>query len=369
MKITKQGLNNFFFLLGIVMIVIMIFTFDISFEELWHDILHAGWWMFPILGMWFGLYYVNALAWREIIRANTNPEEHISMWRIYRLTITGYALNNTTPVGGLGGEPYRIIELTKDMSKDHATSSVILYSMMHIYSHFWFWFTSAFLYLALVLFGDDLPMNWGVGLGIAGLIAFCFLGFYFFSVGYRKGLAQRVIRWIGKLPRMKKWSLRFLEKHGETLQKVDEQIAALRSNNRKAFYRSLFLEHFARMLLGVEVMFMLILFGEVPDGGSFQGYVLLYLHCVLIEAVTSWCANIIGFLPLQLGVQEGGYAASTILLGLKPHIGIFISIIARVRQVVWGILGISLMKVRYTGRLERMEKEQQLQTESAKVAE
>jgi len=351
MKVTKQGINNLFFLLGIVMIVIMIFTFDVDFHDLWEMILKAGYWMIPILAVWILIYFVNALAWREIIKHNLDPGEHVSLWRIYRLTISGYALNNTTPVGGLGGEPYRIIELTKDTSKAHATSSVILYSMMHIYSHFWFWFTSIFLYIGLVLAGDHLPMNWGVGIALVVLALFCLTGFYFFSIGYRNGLTVKVIGWVGKIPGLKGWSQRFLESHLETLRNVDQQIAALHSQNSGAFYRSLILEYVARLMLGLEVMFMLILFGK-DGGGGFGGYMLLFLHCVLVEAITSWCANIIGFLPLQLGVQELGYAVSTSALGLTTEIGFFVSIIARVRQIVWAAIGIALIRVKHKGKYE-----------------
>ena len=35
MKWTKQRLNNMFFLLGIVAVVVMLLTFDVSFVELW----------------------------------------------------------------------------------------------------------------------------------------------------------------------------------------------------------------------------------------------------------------------------------------------------------------------------------------------
>lgn len=351
MKVTKQGINNLFFLLGIVMVIIMIFTFDVDFRDLWAMILKAGYWMIPILAVWILIYFVNALAWREIIKHNINPDEHVSLWRIYRLTISGYALNNATPMGGLGGEPYRIIELTKDTSKAQATSSVILYSMMHIYSHFWYWFTSIFLYIGLVLAGDHLPMNWGIVIALMVLVLFCLTGFYFFSIGYRKGLTVKVIGWIGKIPGLKNWSKSFLERHIETLKNVDQQIAALHSQNSSAFYRSLILEYVARLMLGLEVMFMLILFGK-DEGGGFSGYMLLFLHCVLVEAITSWCANIIGFLPLQLGVQELGYAVSTTALGLTGEIGFFVSIIARVRQIVWAAIGIALMKVKYKGKYE-----------------
>ena len=92
MKITKQHINNFLFLLGIVMVVIMIFTFDVDFRDLWGMIQKAGIWMIPILAVWILIYFVNALAWREIIKHNLDPGEHVSLWRIYRLTISGYAL-------------------------------------------------------------------------------------------------------------------------------------------------------------------------------------------------------------------------------------------------------------------------------------
>ncbi|MDE6012117.1 MAG: flippase-like domain-containing protein, partial [Prevotella sp.] len=158
MKWTKQKVNNLFFFLGVVTVVVMMFTFDVSLVELWNHICHAGYWLIPIVGVWFIIYAINAWAWYCIIRSNKNPDESVSFLRVYRLTITGYALNYATPVGGLGGEPYRIIELSKNISQDHAASSVILYAMMHIFAHFWFWFISIFIYLVLVLIGD-LPIT------------------------------------------------------------------------------------------------------------------------------------------------------------------------------------------------------------------
>ena len=111
MKWTKQRLNNLFFVIGIVAVVVMMFTFDVSFAELWQHLTRAGYWLIPILGVWIFIYGMNALAWNCIIKSNCAPDEHVSFMRVFKLTVTGYALNYATPVGGLGGEPYRIMEL------------------------------------------------------------------------------------------------------------------------------------------------------------------------------------------------------------------------------------------------------------------
>ncbi|MBR4388307.1 MAG: flippase-like domain-containing protein [Prevotella sp.] len=342
MKWTKQKVNNLFFLLGVGVVVAMLFTFDVSFVELWEHICHAGYWLIPIIGVWIFIYGINALAWQCVIRG-TEKEKKVSFLRIYKLTITGYALNYSTPVGGLGGEPYRIMELSKDIGNERATSSVILYAMMHMFAHFWFWFTSVFLYLALVAIGD-LPLNGAIAIALGAVVVLSVLAFYFFSKGYRNGLVVKAIRWIGKIPGLKKWSKRFQEKHGDSLSKIDEQIAALHKQDKRAFYSSLLLEYVSRIVQSTEVLFMLLLFG-IDCGGGFGGIMLTFLHSILIVAFTTFFANLIGFLPMQLGVQEGGFVLSIAALGLSAALGIFVSVICRVREIIWILIGLILMKI------------------------
>lgn len=343
MKWTKQRLNNLFFVIGIVAVVVMMFTFDVSFAELWQHLMRAGYWLIPILGVWIFIYGINALAWNCIIKSNSDPDEHVSFMRVFKLTVTGYALNYATPVGGLGGEPYRIMELSKDMSNEHATSSVILYAMMHFFAHFWLWFTSVFFYLALVVTGD-VPLTPTIATVLLIIVVFCLLAFYVFSRGYKNGLVVRIIRWLGKVPGLKGWSLRFLDRHTETLQHIDQQIAALHKQDKRAFYTSLLLEYGSRILQASEIFFMLLLFG-IDNGGGFWGLFLTYVHAILILSFTTLFANMIGFLPMQLGVQEGGFVLSIAALGFSAALGIFVSIICRVREIIWIFIGIMLMKI------------------------
>lgn len=340
---SKKRLNNIFFFIGVLACVVMLFTFDVSFVALWQHLCHAGYWLIPIIGIWIVVYGINAWAWMCVIKGNADPDEKVSFLRIFKLTVTGYALNYATPVGGLGGEPYRIVELTRHMSKEHATSSVILYAMMHMFAHFWLWFSSVFLYLGLAAVGD-LPCSTPIAITMGVIILFCFAGFYVFSRGYKNGLVVTVIRWVGKIPGLKGWSTRFQEKHAETLANIDKQISALHQQDKKAFYSSLLLEYLSRIVQALEIFFMLLLFG-IDCGGGFEGLLLTFLHSVLILAFTTLFANMIGFLPMQLGVQEGGFVLSIAALGLSAALGIFVSIICRVREILWIFIGILLMRV------------------------
>ena len=104
-KWTKQRVTNLFFVIGVVTVVVMFFSFDMSFTDLWHRICDAGYWLIPILGIWLVIYAMNAVSWGMITNNVKQKHHHIGVWRTYKLTISGYALNYTTPVAGLGGEP------------------------------------------------------------------------------------------------------------------------------------------------------------------------------------------------------------------------------------------------------------------------
>lgn len=344
MKWNKQRLNNLFLLVGIAAVVVMLFTFEVSFVELWQHICHAGYWLIPIVGIWLVVYAMNALAWRAIVQSPAVGNGRVGFGRLLRLTVSGYALNYATPVGGLGGEPYRILELSKDIGNRRATSSVILYVMMHFFSHFWLWFLSIFIYLALAHRGL-VPLTPVMQVLLALTAAVCLVAFYFFGRGYRNGMVFKAVRALAHIPFLTRRCIRFLRRRGHTLRLIDHEIAALHQHDKCAFYTSLLLEFFSRVVQGFEVMFMLLLFG-IDFGGGPSGLALAFVVSVLIVAITSLLANILGFLPMQLGVQEGGFVVAIALLGFAPSLGIFVCIICRVREILWIALGLALMRLR-----------------------
>ena len=285
-----------------------------EYDELLANLRRAGMWLPAVVGLWIIIYLFNTLSWYIIIRDGKKGTP-IPFWKVYKLTVSGFALNYATPVGLMGGEPYRIMELTPYVGASKATSSVILYVMMHIFSHFCFWFFSIFLYLALR------PVDIAMGTILAVVGAVSLLAIYFFMKGYKNGMAVRTLKLLQHIPFVKEWAKRFSENKREALERVDSQIAELHKQRRSTFYASLSLEFMAR-----------------TTDVSFPA-------CILIMAFTSLFANLFFFSPMQLGAREGGFALAVGGLAIPGAFGVYTGLITRVRELIWIVIGVLLMKV------------------------
>ncbi len=325
----KKKHQNGFFLFGIVVLVIMVTQLD--FAEVWNGLQHAGYWFFAVVILWAFLYIFNTSSWYIIIKSQTKGDDKrmVPFWYLYKLSVSGFALNYATPGGLMGGEPYRIMELAPKIGTERASSSVILYAMTHIFSHFWFWFISIFIFLFTQTVTPLLAIL------LAAVALFCVLGIWFFTSGYRKGLANRIMNLLRHIPFVKKWARPFVEKHREQLNTIDEQISALHRQNPRFFISSVLLELACRIVSALEIFFILLVL--MPNAS--------YTSCILILAFTSLFANMLFFIPLQLGGREGGFWLSTTALGLTANAGIFVALIVRLRELVWTGIGLLLIKI------------------------
>lgn len=326
----KSKYRNIFFIFGLVAIGLMLWKFDPDYAELWRNIKSAGYWFPAVIFLWAIIYLMNALSWFCIINDGENRSK-VSFWKIYKFTITGFALNYTTPVGLMGGEPYRIMELSPYVGAAKATSSVLLYVMMHIFSHFWFWLISLLLFV--VMYSEKVnTLALSVLLPIAVV---CLLVIYLFMKGYRNGFAKRGMKMLTHVPFIRNWAKRFVEEKKESIEKVDQQIAELHKQRKATFYLSLSLEFFSRIVGCLEIFFILKMMTPHVN----------FWDCILIQAFSSLFANVFFFSPMQLGAREGGLAIITSTLSMKSGFGVTTGLITRVRELIWIAIGLGLMKI------------------------
>lgn len=349
----KKKYQNAFFIFGLAVLVFMIT--QLPFHQVWQGLQRAGYWFFAVVALWFFLYLFNTAAWYIIIKttastsqinhSDTNtPAKHINsvsrtegegggydrvgFMFLYKITVSGFALNYATPGGLMGGEPYRIMALSPKIGTERASSSVILYVMTHIFSHFWFWLICSVLFILT----RHVSVFMAVMLGI--VIAVCLLAIWFFLKGYKRGLAVAGMKLLSHTPGLRRRASRFINNHRNQLDNIDRQIASLHNQNPRTFVSVVLLELACRFCSALEVFFcLLVLYPSVN-----------YLDCIFIIAFTTLFANMLFFMPLQLGGREGGFVMSVSGVGLTAGAGIFVALIVRIRELIWTAIGLLMIK-------------------------
>ena len=326
----KKKYQNIFFVFGLAVLALMVTQLD--FAQVWSGLTRAGYWFVAVIALWFFLYMFNTASWYVIINnagdADDKNVKKVGFWWLYKITVSGFALNYATPGGLMGGEPYRIMSLSPKIGTARASSSVILFAMTHIFSHFWFWFLSVLLYVVVH------PVGVVMGAMLSVVTLFTLVAIWFFVKGYKKGIAVSILGLLSRFPLVKRWAQGFFERHREQLANIDSQIASLHNQNPKAFISAVLLELSCRIVSALEIYFILLVIQPSAN----------YLDSILILAFTSLFANMLFFMPLQLGGREGGFLMSAKGLALTTSAGIFVALIVRVRELIWTAIGLLLIK-------------------------
>lgn len=335
MSLVKKHWKKLLFILGIAIFLYMIYA--IGIDTIWGNIRETGWWFLPIIGVWLIVYIINASAWYSIVcDNNTLRYNRPSFLKILKITISGYAINYITPMIALGGEPYRIVEMQKELGTRKATSSVLSYSMMHMLSHVVFWMCSIVLILLV------LRPVWGLTVGC--IVTFCIFSFilYFIFKGYRKGLVAKTFRILEKIPFIRKPVRKFSEKNLQSFQEIDQNIVDLYKNRKLTFFLALGLEVLARTISCFEIFFI----------GKAIGIDISLLDSIIIYAGSSLFANILFFSPMQLGTREGGLMLALKTMGLAASNGVYIGLVMRIRELFWIAIGMILIKINKRKKME-----------------
>ena len=321
----KRKTALIFFLLGVAGVVILFRETDfgvIDWDENVWGLMPV--WLPAILLIWAVIYFLHILSYRTILGEDKN---RVSILFLIKLTLTGFALNEVTPVGLIGGEPYRIMELKPHIGVNKAVSTTLTFSVMHIFSHMLFLFTGTILYFIL-----------GCDGGVAGTVLVAltavWLAFVIFMIlmSGRHRVVYSTVHLLSKIPKLGKIFANLLEKNRETVRDIDSSMMEFHTR-KKDFRNTTLLEFSARVLEASEFFFLLRIFGA--DVNFFESYVAV--------ACASFLGNLLFLIPMQVGSREFGMALALGWAGVDPSFGVTASLLARIRGLIYISVGVALL--------------------------
>ena len=296
----------------------------ISVGQLVSDAGRTGFMFVPILLVYALVYACSALAWQLTMGDSHRP----SFWRTYAVMISAGALNFLTPVVNAGGEPFRIAALAPWLGKRRAAGSVILHRMLNSFAYVLVWLTAIVLAFALV--PRETPKVVLVVLGVVGLLLLCILALILSA--HRSGVLERLLNWMGRVPLVRRLAA-LLEPKRAMLMELDRQITEFYHRRPGRFVQAILLEYLSRGIFIIELVLI------VASLGSRLGY----LRAFTIGGLEALAGNILFVVPFEIGAREGAYYLLFNLFGLDPQLGLYVSIVSRVRDFAWIALGLILI--------------------------
>ncbi len=275
-----------------------------------------------LLALWLLIYIVHAISYYIILGKDGKKINFFSMLKI---CISGFALNDVTPAGLVGGEPYRIMELKRFCPIEKASSSTLTFSLFYVIGHLLAWVASVIVYLALGCPGDTYTT---ILLCVAGFVCFAVTIVFYFSK--RKGLVYPFMSLLAKIPFIKKPIKKLNDKNATRFTEIDNNIKEFRT--KKRFWAVLGLQFLSRMLEAME--YLLIFF--------YLGQSVTPIEAILIFGTASLIANIVFLIPMQAGTREVGLLMGLSFVGLGSFLAPA-SIIYRVRTLFCIGLGVILV--------------------------
>ncbi len=339
-KKSHSGLwNKIFFAVGVAGVIAMLMSTDFSGVDWSGTVLRLmPLWLPSLLCLWGVIYVLHALGYGVIMGWRGRG---IPFTQLLRVTISGFALNHVTPVGLVGGEFYRIMEMKPKLGTEKAVASTLTFTVMNTFSHVMFWFTGAALYLV-----SGCPGDWWVTAGVAVMALACGAGIVLFLRYCKRGLVVSLMQLLSKLPLVGGRIVSLMEAKIDQFEDIDRDMEDF--YRRKAdFILTTIIEYTARLLEAAEFwLIFLALDLNVP-----------FIYCVVALSCASLVGNLLAFIPMQIGTREMGLALAMSWVGLASPLSLTASIMSRIREIIYTAAGTLMLLIR-NGELPNATKEE-----------
>jgi len=268
-------------------------------------------------------HLLRTTAWYNAIERR---ERHIRFRDLFGIRIAGEAVTDLTILGPLLGETVKGVTLAKHVTAEHSASSLVVENLAYSFS------VGLLVVSGLVLFITEYPLPDSVRAG-----SFAALGIFFLAgclialvVKKRYRVASRVFDGLKKL------DLRWMERLHDKREKVilfEENVYSFWHAHKGASVLILLLEMLAVLTGVLEAWIILSL--TVHRASFFAAF--------MVEMVNRVVNLFFAFVPMRIGVDEGGAALVLKTVGYGAVEGVSLAIIRKIRTLFWVAVGLVMV--------------------------
>ena len=283
---------------------------------------------FLVLILIFGVRHIlRTIAWYHAIEPQ---ERQVRFWDLFGMRLVGEAVTDLTFLGPLLGETVKGVTLSRRISAEHSASSLVIENLAYSFA------AGVVIASGLVLLVSEFALPGSVR--TAGFVVLVALFLIASSIGL---IFKKRYKVVGKLlDGMKRLKIGWGNKLEAKRDRVDrfEEIV-------HDFFRRHKVE--SALILLLEITAILT--------GVIEAYIILsltvhrssFLAAFIIEAVNRVVNLFFSFVPMRVGVDEGGTALVVKAVGYSASEGVSLAIIRKIRTLFWVAVGL-LLAARYS---------------------
>lgn len=312
-------------ILGLALLIYLVA--QTGWHQIWDQITRLKWNLIPIVLVYALVYTFDTLGWKFSFRKQYPT---VSFFNLFWIRLAGEAVNNTTPTGYVGGEPVKAYMLRSfDVSTPESFASLVAAKTTLTLSQI------LFIVFGLAAAFIELDLSLTFKIVMSFMLIFLTVLVLLFMVFQQKGMFTSIAKMLSRL----NIGQNAISKRMEKIKELESHLADFYKSSRRQFIFS-FSFHFLGWLAGVLEIYLIVLFLELP---------LNLLDAFMIETLHQLLRGLAFWVPGNIGTQEGGNFFIFTLFGLSGAVGLSVSLIRRIRELIWAVLGWGIL-ILYKGR-------------------
>jgi hypothetical protein len=312
-----KRLHAILFILGAAFLVGLVWT--IGPGELGGELKSLGWGLLPfVFGEGFA-EMIHTVGWRRCL---SGPLRSLPLPVLFRIRMSGYAINYLTPTASLGGEVIKATLLASKCPGPEAVSGLLVEKVAMATAH------GLFVALGCVALQSrvDLPVALWTSMLLSGALVVSGIGTFLFLQS--RGQLGGLVRWLAA----RKTAGSFLRKAADQITGVDKALSSFYREQPLDFCRAV-LWHLLGFSVGIAQCW---LFLRILEPGA-------SLATAAAVCVFGMWFDLLTFaVPLNAGSQEGGRILVLKALGYSSLLGLTCGVALRLAQLFWAAVGLAL---------------------------